>query len=630
MESSPSTTGPAPASPAGAASVDPSSAPPTAPPTPRRRPPTAPPIAERRTVITEVHGETRSDDYEWLREKDSPEVTAYLEAENAYTQQRTAHLAGLRQQIFDEIKARTRETDLSVPTRSRGHWYYGRSFEGKEYGASCRVPVRGPDDWTPPQPAEDCAPDQPALEGEELLLDLDALAEGHEYFSLGGSSVSTDGHLLAWSTDVVGDERYTIRVKDLRDGRVLDDEIVGAVGGATWDREGVHLYYTTVDESWRADKIWRHRLGTAQDADELVHHETDARFWVGIGRSRSDRFLMIASGSKTTSEYRVLDADHPEAGFRVFSERHEGLEYSLDHAVLDGLDRFLVLHNHTGADFELGDRPGRADRPGGVGAAGAPRPRRPPRGRRRVRRAPRRAPAQRRADPAAHPRARRRRRHGRLPRRVRRGGLHGRLRQQPRLRAAHRAPGLHLDGDPVVGLRLRRAHARAHPAQARARARRLRPGRLRGAPPLGADRGRRAGADLDRLPARRPRHRRGPHADPGAPLRLRRLRGVDGPLLLRRPALAARPGRGLRHRARARRRRDGPALVRRGQAVPQAEQLLRLRRLRPPPHRDGLDHPGAPGRRGRQRGRAAGRARSPTRRRSCSGASSPACRSWTR
>jgi oligopeptidase B len=346
MESSPSTTGPAPASPAGAASVDPSAA-----------PPTAPPIAQRRTVITEVHGETRSDDYEWLREKDSPEVTAYLEAENAYTQQRTAHLAGLRQQIFDEIKARTRETDLSVPTRSRGHWYYGRSFEGKEYGASCRVPVRGPDDWTPPQPAEDCAPDQPALEGEELLLDLDALAGGHEYFSLGGSSVSTDGHLLAWSTDVVGDERYTIRVKDLRDGRVLDDEIVGAVGGATWDREGVHLYYTTVDESWRADKIWRHRLGTAQDADELVHHETDARFWVGIGRSRSDRFLMIASGSKTTSEYRVLDADHPEAGFRVFSERHEGLEYSLDHAVLDGLDRFLVLHNHTGADFELATAP---------------------------------------------------------------------------------------------------------------------------------------------------------------------------------------------------------------------------------------------------------------------------------
>ena len=316
-----------------------------------------PPVAPRRTVTTEVHGEARTDDYEWLREKDSPEVLAYLEAENAYTQQRTAHLAELRQRIFEEIKARTRETDLSVPTRNRGHWYYGRSFAGREYGASCRVPVRGPDDWTPPQPAQDCSPDEPALKGEELLLDLDALAEGHEFFSLGGSSVSPDGHLLAWSTDVVGDERYTIRVKDLRSGHLLDDEIVGALGGATWDREGAHLYYTTVDDAWRADKIWRHRLGTAQDADEVVHHETDARFWVGIGRTRSDRFLMIASGSKTTSEYRFLDADAPTAGFQVFSERVEGLEYSLDHARLDGEDRFLVLHNHTGADFELGTAP---------------------------------------------------------------------------------------------------------------------------------------------------------------------------------------------------------------------------------------------------------------------------------
>ncbi len=324
---------------------------------PSDAPPAAPPVAERRTVTTEIHGETRTDDYEWLRDKDSPEVAAYLEAENAYTQQRTAHLAGLRQQIFDEIKARTLETDLSVPTRNRGHWYYGRSFEGREYGASCRVPVRGPDDWTPPQPAQDCSPDEPALEGEELLLDLDALAEGHEFFSLGGSSVSPDGHLLAWSTDVVGDERYTIRVKDLRDGRLLDDEIVGVLGGATWDREGTSVYYTTVDDAWRADKIWRHRIGTSQDRDELVHHETDGRFWVGIGRTRTDRFLMIASGSKTTSEYRYLDADAPAAGFQVFAERHEGLEYSLDHARIDGEDRFLVLHNHTGADFELGLAP---------------------------------------------------------------------------------------------------------------------------------------------------------------------------------------------------------------------------------------------------------------------------------
>jgi len=146
-------------------------------------------------------------------------------------------------------------------------------------------------------------------------------------------------------------------VKDLASGELRSDEITGALGGATWDRAGENFYYTTVDDAWRADKIWRHRIGTPQDRDELVHHETDGRFWVGIGRTRTDRFLMIASGSKTTSEYRYLDADAPAAGFQVFAERHEGLEYSLDHARIDGEDRLLVLHNHTGADFELGLAP---------------------------------------------------------------------------------------------------------------------------------------------------------------------------------------------------------------------------------------------------------------------------------
>src|SRR4051794_7490624 len=324
-----------------------------------------PPVAERRPVTKQHHGRDRVDDYEWLRAKGSPEVTAYLEAENAYTQERTAHLGDLRRSIFDEIKARTLETDLSVPTRNRGYWYYGRSFEGREYGATCRVPVTDPDDWTPPKPAEDCAPDQPALPGEELLLDLDALAEGHEFFSLGGSSVRPDGTLLAYSTDVVGDERYTIRVLDLATREHHPDEIVGVIGGATWDREGEHLYYTTVDESWRSDKVWRHRLGTRQEDDELVHHEQDGRFFVGVGRSRSDRFMIIAAGSKITSEYRFLDAEAPELGFRVFSERRAGLEYSLDHAVIGGEDVFLVLHNGSGPHFELATAPAQPTPPEG-------------------------------------------------------------------------------------------------------------------------------------------------------------------------------------------------------------------------------------------------------------------------
>ena len=316
-----------------------------------------PPRAERRPVTTLRHGQSRVDDYDWLRDRDDPAVTAYLEAENAWTQARTAHLADLRQQIFAEIKARTKETDLSVPTRNRGHWYYSRTFEGREYGASCRVKVTDPDDWTPPTPAADTAPDRPALEGEEVLLDLDALAEGHEYFSLGGLSVSPDDRLLAYATDTVGDERYTVRFCDLASGDLLPDTLTGVLGGVTWSRDGTAAYYTTVDDAWRADKVWRHRLGTAQSEDDLVHHELDARFSVGVGRSRTDRFLMVGVASKTTTEYRLLDFDHPDAGLWVFAARRDGLEYSVEHAVLAGDDVLLVLHNGTGPDFELSTAP---------------------------------------------------------------------------------------------------------------------------------------------------------------------------------------------------------------------------------------------------------------------------------
>ena len=321
--------------------------------------PASPPVAERRPVTTTHHGRERTDDYEWLRAKDDPATTAYLEAENAWTEASTAHLAELRERLFTEIKERTLETDLSVPTRRGGYWYYGRSFEGREYGASCRVRVADPDDWSPPRPAEDCAPDEPALPGEEVLLDLDALAEGHDFFSLGGSSVSLDGTLLGYAVDTVGDERYTVRFTDLGTGEALDDVLTGVLGGITWHPGGRDCFYTTVDEAWRPDKVWRHRLGTPQADDELVFTESDARFWTGLGRTRSDRFLVIASGSKSTTEYRFLDAGVDPAGatWQVFHPRTAGLEYSLEHAVLGGEDVFLVLHNHTGPDHELGTAP---------------------------------------------------------------------------------------------------------------------------------------------------------------------------------------------------------------------------------------------------------------------------------
>jgi len=318
--------------------------------------PEHPPVADRRPVTNEHHGRTRTDEYDWLRAKGTPDVTAYLEAENAWTAAATEHLAGLREAIFGEIKARTKETDLSVATRNRGWWYYGRSFEGREYGTSCRVRVVNGDHWIPPVPDEEAGPDRPALPGEEVLLDHDALAEGHAFYSVGGASVSPDTTLLAYSTDTVGDERYVLQVKDLTTGNLLADRIEGVLGGGVWSPDGRDLYYCTVDEAWRPDKVWRHRLGSTEP-EELVFHERDQRFWVHIGRSRSQRFLVIASASKNTTESRYLDCQDAAAQWTVFHPREEGLQYGLEHAVIAGEDRFLVHHDHAGPDFEIGWSP---------------------------------------------------------------------------------------------------------------------------------------------------------------------------------------------------------------------------------------------------------------------------------
>ncbi len=311
-----------------------------------------PPVAAVRPVERTHHGDTFVDDYEWLRDKDDPEVIAHLEAENAHTEARTAHLEDLREAIFGEIKARTKETDLSVPSRIRGWWYYGRTIEGRQYGVSCRRPVLDPDDWTPPAIEADETP-----EDEQVVLDLNELAEGHEFFSLGANSVSRDGRLLAFSTDTTGDERFTLRVKDLRTGELLPDRLESIGYGATWDLAGEHLFYSVVDEAWRPHQVWRHRLGTDRREDVLVHDEPDERFWTSVGRTRSDRFLVIGVGSKTTTEMHLIDAADPTGDPRCVAPRRQGVEYSVEHAVVDGTDRLLVLHNDGAANFELASAP---------------------------------------------------------------------------------------------------------------------------------------------------------------------------------------------------------------------------------------------------------------------------------
>ena len=315
----------------------------------------AAPVAKKVPQERTHHGDRFVDEYEWLRDKESADTIAYIEAENAYTEQNTAHLKDLREQIFEEIKSRTLETDLSVPTRLGDWWYYTRTIEGQQYALHCRTAARSsdqPGSWDPP--VLESGVDVP---GEELLLDGNQLAEGQEFFSLGTFSVSPDGTLLAYSTDFTGDERYTLRVKDLRTGEMLPDEVPNTVGGATWDLGGTTIFYSTVDDAWRPDRVWRHSLGTAADDDVVVFHEPDERYWTGVGRSRSDRYLMIVSGSKTTSEYRVLEADDPTGEFRVVAPRRQGVEYSVEHAVVAGEDRFLILHNHDAVNFELAEAP---------------------------------------------------------------------------------------------------------------------------------------------------------------------------------------------------------------------------------------------------------------------------------
>ncbi|WIE62617.1 S9 family peptidase [Curtobacterium sp. MCLR17_032] len=330
---------------------------------------TTPPTAAKRPRTRTHHGIDFVDDYEWLRDKESPDTIAYLEAENRYTETQTEHLGALRERLFDEVKTRVQETDLSVPVRMGQWWYFTRTSEGSQYGVQCRAPISGPDDWTPPSLEADTAGSDTAgagapgsasagtLPGEEVVLDGNALAEGYDFFSLGTYDISDDGRRLVYGVDVEGDERYTLAVRDLETGQDLGDTIPNTGAGATFDPSGRYVFYPTVDDSWRPDRIWRHTVGTSADADVVVFEEPDDRYWVGVGVTRSSQYIVIALGSKITSEALVLDASDPTGEFRVVWPRRDGVEYEIEHAIVGGSDRLLVLHNDGAENFELVDVP---------------------------------------------------------------------------------------------------------------------------------------------------------------------------------------------------------------------------------------------------------------------------------
>ena len=326
-----------------------------------------PPEAKKIPSPRTFHGDTVIDEYAWLAVKDDPDTIGYLEAENAYTEAATAALAPLREQIFEEIKARTQESDLSVPARKGGWWHYARTVEGKQYAVHCRRLVR-PGEVVPPIP-EDGMP----LDGEEELLDGNELAAGHDFFSLGLFRTSPDQRWLAYSTDFSGNERYTIRIKDLATGALLPDEIPDTYAGGAWSLDGSTLFYTTVDDAWRPYRVWRHRIGTPAAEDAMVFEESDERFHVHVGLTRSESFLMIRSASVLTSEVWLLDAAAPSAEFTVVAPRRQGVDYDVEHGVLVPGGRpplppgqegghLLILHNDGAENFELATAP--LDRPG--------------------------------------------------------------------------------------------------------------------------------------------------------------------------------------------------------------------------------------------------------------------------
>ncbi len=308
----------------------------------------AAPVAKRVPAARTYHGDTTEDPYAWLADSSDAGTVAYLNAENRYTDASTERLTALRDAIFDEIKGRTKQTDLSVPVREGGWWYYARTVEGQQYAIRCRTAV-APGEKLPPR-TDSGGP----LPGEEVLLDGNEAAAGSAFFAVGTFNVSPNGGLLAYSTDFRGDERYTLRVKDLVTGELLADEITNVFYGSAWSADATALFYVTVDDSWRPYQVWRHMMGTPAAADVVVFEETDRRFSVGVELTRSHRYLVITSHSAVTSEVWFLDAADPTGEFAVVAPRRQGVEYQVGHQRLaDGTDRLIVLHNDSAENFEL-------------------------------------------------------------------------------------------------------------------------------------------------------------------------------------------------------------------------------------------------------------------------------------
>ena len=313
-----------------------------------QNPPILPPIARKKHTETLLHGTVLTDDYAWLRDKQDPEVTAYLEAENAYAEAVMAPLSSLREDLYREMLSHVKQTDVSVPFRDGGWWYYTRTEEGLQYAIHCRT--HG-------------APNASENTPEQVILDGNQLAEGHAFFSIGATDITDDGRWLAYTTDTTGFRQYTLHIKDLVTGETLPGQ-VERVGSVVWaaDNRGPHrqvfvdgvdnltLFYTIEDEEQKRQyQLWRHTLGTPHSEDKLVYQDDDERFNLGAGRTRDGKFLVLESASHTTTEAWVLPAAEPQGSFTLISPREDEHEYSIDHR--NGL--WFIRTNDRGRNFRL-------------------------------------------------------------------------------------------------------------------------------------------------------------------------------------------------------------------------------------------------------------------------------------
>ncbi len=307
--------------------------------------------------MLETHGDRRVDEWFWLRDRDDPAVLEHLRAENAFTEAQTAGLDDLRQTIFGEIKGRIVETDLSVPVRKGPWWYYERTLEGSDYAIHCRLPVEGAgrDPSTPPTLAVDDGDVTGAGDGpgpwpdEQVLLDENDLAEGGGYLDVANLAVSPGHTRLAFAVDRTGDERFTLRLRDLERGRDLEDVIEGTSYGVAWADDDATLFYTRPDEANRPYQLWRHRLGTDPGTDVLVLDEPDERFHLGVGRTKDGAFVLAEVHSRVTSEVRAIPAGAPESAPRVVEPRAQGVEYGVEHHS----GTFLILTNDGAENFRV-------------------------------------------------------------------------------------------------------------------------------------------------------------------------------------------------------------------------------------------------------------------------------------